>query len=104
MPRIIALSQPDARLAAHLRERGYQVIDVAETCRQRIRVDAIMYSARHPGGISASNQTEADLSVGCACFNSGDPFDIPALNITGLDPAQAADLLETRLTRRSWHS
>lgn len=98
MPRVIALHAPAGQLAKMLIARGYRVIDFAEASRPGVQVDALLCTGYQPERLSASNSLSefADITIGTGSILSSHPVPL-TINITGLRPEQAINILEQRL-------
>lgn len=99
MARTVALADPASRLGGLLAAKGYKLVGLQEARRFRAHVDAILYTGYRP---EASGLT-AGLTDSAGARPASD--DLPCaimLDVTGLDPQQAAAELEYRLQRRGW--
>jgi len=96
MPRVVALQSTTGKLAQHLRERGYKVIDIHDSTRPGMHADTILCTGYHPDVTSfRSSLTEAaHISLGRSGHLLAD-CSTTMLNITGLKPEQVVDRLES---------
>lgn len=96
MPKIIALQAPTGPLAARLRRQGYQVVDLLEAQRQRLPVDAILYTNYQPEIVTPYNSGAdvADIVLGPPIAGGRQPL---YLNITGQTAEQIISVLRQRL-------
>lgn len=99
MPKIIALHSATGALAKYLTEQGYKAVDFSAAGQPGTRIDAILCTGYNPDIVAThfSVTERVDISLGninCT-FNYGH---FPAsINITGMDPQQVRDILNSRL-------
>jgi hypothetical protein len=105
MAKTVALQNPSTRLAALLRDHGYRVTDLHAASLPHSHVDAILYNSNYPEAtpLTASGDI-ADISLGGHTSLLAE--DLPAtimLNVAGLNPQHALELLEQRLRHPGRH-
>jgi len=84
-------------VARVLCSRGYKVVSMYEASNPDTQVNAFLYTSYHPDiDTSFNNLSETDNIV----FNQSLPHEessVIMLNVTGLGPEEAVDILEERL-------
>lgn len=96
MSKVVALPSQSGQLAALLRRHGYQVVDIDTAQRQRLAIDAILYTSYHPDFITPYTMSAdiADIALGSPVASEHDPL---RLNITGQAAEQIVAALQQRL-------
>lgn len=99
MSKIIAVQSRMDDVARALKQRGYTVIDMMEASGSQYNVDAFLYTSYHSDIVSSFNSfTQADDAV---VADSGDfqpsSATLVMVNVTGMSPDHAVDVMEERL-------
>lgn len=105
MSKIIALQSGMSTIAAMLRGKGYQVVDMYEARRPGAKIDAYLYTSYHPDAFNSSIGLLdcADISVGYASISYDHHTSPMMMNVTGLTAEQAVSTLEHRLGHKEHH-
>lgn len=105
MPKIIALQSGMSTIAAMLRAKGYQIIDMYEARRPGSKVDAYLYTSYHPDVFSSSIGVleYADVSLGYTSMSYDHHTSPVMMNVTGMTAEQAVSTLEHRLGHKDHH-
>ncbi|MDR7866708.1 MAG: YkuS family protein [Sporomusaceae bacterium] len=100
MAKVVAVQSRMNDVARLLAKRGYKVVDMLEASRPGANVDAFLYTSYHSDIVSSFNSmTQADNVALSGMASELDSATIPMLNVAGMTPEQAVDILEERLNR-----
>lgn len=95
MSKTIILHSIDGPVASHLRQCGYEVIDIHQAQRQGIQAAAILRAGYRPDSAVLGTCDFADRTIGC--IDHQDISQPLTINVTGHSPQQVQALLESHL-------
>lgn len=99
MAKVVAVQSRMEDVSRVLRKRGYTVVDMLEASRPGLHVDAFLFTSYHGDIVSSFDGLTQTDNV---ALDSTDPGLTSAttamVNVLGMSPEQAADVLEERLS------
>jgi hypothetical protein len=98
MARVVAVQSRMDDVARVLKKRGYQVVDMLEASKPGLNVDAFLYTSYHGDIVSSFDSFTQTDNV--TLDNKASPLDSPTrtmVNVYGMSPEQAVDIMEERL-------
>ncbi|MDT8899909.1 YkuS family protein [Anaeroselena agilis] len=99
MAKVVAVQSRMNDVARLLAKRGYKVVDMLEASRPGAHIDAFLYTSYHSDIVSSFDSATQTDNVTLGGEPELDSATVPMVNVVGMTPEQAVDILEERLSR-----